>query len=786
MEADTIITQQEQEQDQQPRQQLETIIDTSQFEDFENGKQQQHHQSDTHHHDDHHGDEQPTGLPHKNQTFARRGEEVYFRDLNYYIKLNRPATTPQQQQTGADGETQKSSRIRTWFDTTYKSITAKFMRAKNRGVPTLEELENPSSYKKALREVSGYARPGEILCVMGPSGGGKTTFLHTLAGRAVYGTSQGTVLFGGAPRTKATRRRIGYVLQDDVFFSNLTVRETLWFTARVKLPESMSLEEKKHRVESVIKRLGLTRCADTLIGNQNSKERISGGERKRTSIAVELLQDPSILLLDEPTSGLDSNTALTVIKLLKEIASEGKTVITTLHQPSSAMFAEFDKLLLFAEGSVVYFGPGRDAVEYFASIGFPCPYGYNPADFFLELLTDEDLNGGRPIKQTLKDEWKKREELLLKDDPIVWHEPRNVKSFRESLLDGKDKVKKAISGTVDSVHRKVTKSLESADESSTSSEPSDDPERALGEAAALDSHDLGDRKYASSWWTQFKCLCERSFKQKRGDHWNWVLVTQTVVITTLVGIIFFRMNDNETSVASRQGFIFFGIVFWGFTGMFSSLFSLPAERALINKDRASATYCMSAYFLSKTLMEIPIEIIYPTFYSIVTYWMCNLNPDFGRFVVFMVVMLVNFVAAMGMGIACAALTMDFRKAQTLATCIMLGSLLSSGFYVAQSQLPDWISWIQWTSFLQYANVALLMNEFNGQTYACVPGANTEYSYGGTQCPVTADQIYAVRGINSELGFGFYFGMLVLFLFVMRALGYVFLRFLHVRHKAKVH
>ncbi|EME31812.1 ABC transporter, ATP-binding protein isoform 2 [Galdieria sulphuraria] len=255
-----------------------------------------------------------------------------------------------------------------------------------------------------LKNVSGLVRPGELLAVMGPSGGGKTTLLNALAGRANF-VPEGSILFDGKPRVADTRRKIGYVMQDDVFFTNLTVRQTLEITARLRLPRDVPHKQKMERVDYILQRLGLLRCQNTIIGDQFRKG-ISGGERKRTNIADVLLVEPSILILDEPTSGLDSNTALTVVRLLKELASEGRTVITTIHQPNSMMFAEFDKLLLLASGQTVYYGPAKEAVSYFSRLGYECPYGFNPADYFIALLTNEDFGQSEPIRQKLIDAWK--------------------------------------------------------------------------------------------------------------------------------------------------------------------------------------------------------------------------------------------------------------------------------------------------------------------------------------------------------------------------------------------
>lgn len=177
-----------------------------------------------------------------------------------------------------------------------------------------------------------------------------------------------------------------YVQQDDVLYSHQTVRETLDMAAQLRLHDASSKEERDALVTSLIAQLGLVKAQDTEIGNERVRG-VSGGERKRTNLGVELISDPSVIFLDEPTSGLDSFQAESVVHTLKKLASNGRTVFTSIHQPSSQIFAQFDQLLLLSEGQGMYFGPAKDAVAYFSGLSYRCPRHFNPADFFLDLLS---------------------------------------------------------------------------------------------------------------------------------------------------------------------------------------------------------------------------------------------------------------------------------------------------------------------------------------------------------------------------------------------------------------
>ena len=235
-----------------------------------------------------------------------------------------------------------------------------------------------------LRDIKSTFNPGEFVCLMGPSGAGKTTLLNTLAARA-GGFLIGSVrLNDRALEQKDMRMVMKYIPQDDTLFSALTPRETLTYTAKLRIPNQTD-QERDELVNNLMKRLGITRCADVVVGNELIKG-ISGGQKKRVSVAMELVTDPSVLFVDEATSGLDSQTAEDVVRILRDISRAGRTVICTIHQPSFDIFRMFDTLLLLQNGQVVYNGSVEESPAYFSEKGFPCAEWMNPADHFMKAL----------------------------------------------------------------------------------------------------------------------------------------------------------------------------------------------------------------------------------------------------------------------------------------------------------------------------------------------------------------------------------------------------------------
>ncbi|OMO62655.1 ABC transporter-like protein [Corchorus olitorius] len=239
--------------------------------------------------------------------------------------------------------------------------------------------------RSILNNITGMVSPGEILAILGPSGSGKSTLLNALAGRLTHTQGfSGTILANNKKPTKQIAKRTGFVTQEDVLYPHLTVRETLVFCSLLRLPTTLRRKDKVSIAETVLSELGLSKCENTIIGNTFIRG-ISGGERKRVSIAHEMLINPSLLILDEPTSGLDSTAAHRLVSTLASLAQKGKTIVTSMHQPSSRVYQMFDSVLVLSEGRSLYFGKATEAMPYFESVGFAPSFPMNPADFLLDL-----------------------------------------------------------------------------------------------------------------------------------------------------------------------------------------------------------------------------------------------------------------------------------------------------------------------------------------------------------------------------------------------------------------
>ena len=254
------------------------------------------------------------------------------------------------------------------------------------------------SNRKILDGISGHVKPGQVMAIMGASGAGKSTFLDILAGKDKKGTITGTTLVNGREVSdNEFRKVVGYVDQEDTLMPTLTAYETVLYSALLRLPREMSLEAKKYRTLETMQELGILGIKDMTIGSSGRSPRgviihgtkffighrsISGGEKRRVSIACELVTSPSILFLDEPTSGLDAYNAYNVVESLSSLARDyNRTVVLTIHQPRSNIVAMFDHLVLLAQGKTVYSGEFSKCHDYLERIGQPCPPGFNIADY---------------------------------------------------------------------------------------------------------------------------------------------------------------------------------------------------------------------------------------------------------------------------------------------------------------------------------------------------------------------------------------------------------------------
>ncbi|KAI7988036.1 ABC transporter G family member 14 [Camellia lanceoleosa] len=539
------------------------------------------------------------------------------------------------------------------------------------------DATSSSVEKTILNGLTGMVCPGEILAMLGPSGSGKTTLLTALGGR-LTGKLSGKITYNGQPFCGSIKRRTGFVAQYDVLYPHLTVAETLLFTALLRLPSSLAKVEKVQHVERVITELGLPRCRNSMIGGPLFRG-ISGGEKKRVSIGQEMLINPSLLLLDEPTSGLDSTTAQRILTTIKRLASGGRTVITTIHQPSSRLYHMFDKVVLLSEGCPIYYGPASTALEYFSSIGFPTSITINPADLLLDLA-----NGiGTDYKHTIEQGDNTDQER---------------KSVRDALISAYDK----------NISTRLKAELCSLEVNNYN----------LTKDASTRSN-VKPEQWCTSWWHQFKVLLLRGLRERRYEAFNKLRIFQVISVAVLGGLLWWHTPTSH--IDDRIAMLFFFSVFWGFYPLYNAVFTFPQERSMLIKERSSGMYRLSSYFLSRTVGDLPLELALPTAFTFIIYWMGGLKPNPVTFILSLLVVLYNVLVAQSLGLAIGAILMDVKQATTLASVTTLVFLIAGGYYI--QQIPPFIVWLKYLSYSYYCYKLLLGVQYNeNDYYECTNGA----------------------------------------------------------------
>ncbi|GFS86924.1 ABC transporter G family member 14 [Nephila pilipes] len=660
--------------------------------------------------------------------------------------------------------------------------------------------------KTILHDVFGMAKPGEMLAVMGPSGSGKTTLLNALSGRAKV--DSGVITLSGELLNKELRRRICYVLQQDIFMPNLTLRQTLKFCALLRLPSSMSTKAKMEYVDHLAGVLDLRHCLDThltaLVWLTLSPELIHLAEYSEMTPFV--MKSASI---QEPTTGLDSSSAYSLMMMLKQYAAEeSKTVVVTVHQPSSQIFHMFDRILLLCKGQVAYFGKEKNIIDFFTNIGLPIEPHYNPADFIMEQLKkgceiqEKIISAAQELRCTadypseLKDntvtdlvtpsfESQYRAIECPHCQMTMWQRMHarhhdNDPSTEEKLLwsVAKDPVISPpveLRVMVDDGHKITTVCSKKGDsvedeDSGRSSWWSD-----TGHSSIYDSREdhLYGPKWPASFWTQLRVLSQRNFIEGRRRMLSKLNWAQTFGLGIVSGLMWFQIERKEETIFDVKGWMFFSSTYWMLFALFEALVSFPPEREVINKERASGAYRLSAYYCAKMLGELPLMITLPTVFHIISYPLLGFTASY-TFLALWGFLLLSTIVAQSVGLFVGAACHDLQMSVTISSLYSLSTMLFGGYYA--STIPPWLSWLRYLSMVHYTFQAMQIVEFSGGSPVICAAENTLYvacrQENATFIP--PDDIINKGGEPLPL----WANTLVLFLFllVFRLLGYLSLRF----------
>ncbi|KAF5280006.1 hypothetical protein FQA39_LY05387 [Lamprigera yunnana] len=494
--------------------------------------------------------------------------------------------------------------------------------------------------KEILHGIHGRFLPGKLIAIMGPSGAGKSTLLDVLSGYRISGIT-GIVYTNGTERNLNAFRRLScYITQDNRLQELLTVKENMMIVADLKLGPNVSIHKKEIIIKEILDTLGLE---DTL---STRTDRLSGGQKKRLSIALELIDNPLVMFLDEPTTGLDSSSCSQCVKLLQQLARQGKTIVCTIHQPSATLFHLFDLVYVVAEGSCLYQGTSQNLVPYLESINLPCPQYHNPADYVIELACGEHGND--------------KVEVMV----AASNNGRNYRWFDSAqLLPSLGKLKETYKNTNE---KKKNVQLQS-----------------------------------TSQWNQLKVLLRRGYiKAKRDVTLTYMRIIVNILVGLLFGVLYWQAGNHGGKVLDNYNLLFSVLIHQMMSPMMLMILTFPSEMSVLTKEHFNRWYSLKMYYTSLCLVDIPISVFCCIVFSIITYYMTGQPLQWNRFLMFTILSMLIVFVAQSFGLIVGAV-FNVVNGTFMGPCLSVPMMMFAGFGVTLRDLPSYLRWGTYISYLRY-------------------------------------------------------------------------------------
>lgn len=523
-----------------------------------------------------------------------------------------------------------------------------------------------------LKNLSGEFRAGELTAIMGLSGAGKSTLMDVLAGFITSGVT-GNIMVNSKTRNLSEFRRLSaYIMQNDNLQPLLTVQEAMNVAAELKL--TASHQQKKQKIEQILITMSLDACRHTRTGQ------LSGGERKRLAIALELLNCPPILFLDEPTSGLDSVTSKYCITLLKQLAKSGQTVICSIHQPSASLLNMVDHLYVVADGSCVYTGSTQNLVPYLSSLGLQCPTHYNPADYLMEICNGDY---GKHVPGLI--------DAIENGKNNAWRSTSNVTTANRQ----EEVIALNVMASFQALRQRPPMAADYA------------PRRKSSE-------------YATNFWKQLIVLLKRNtIRLSRDKVLTFTRLSMHFVIALLVGTIYFQIGQDAVYVLDNFNLLFFNIMFLMFSAFSATVTTFPLELPIIMREHFNRWYKLHSFYLANKLADIPIQLTAISLYILIVYYMSDQLLELRRFCMYTLMCCAVSIVAQTFGLLVGT-GMKVQHGMIFGPLTILPFLIFSGFFVQFRHAHPYLRWLFHLSFLKYGfeGVMIAIYGYNRPKLAC--------------------------------------------------------------------
>ncbi|KAL0267307.1 UNVERIFIED_CONTAM: hypothetical protein PYX00_009618 [Menopon gallinae] len=508
--------------------------------------------------------------------------------------------------------------------------------------------------KEILKGVSGLFKAGELTAIMGPSGAGKSTLLNVLAGYTSRG-AKGRICINGKERnpnnTEEFRRFSCYIQQDDYLRMELKVCEAMMYTADLKLGCSMSRQKKKEQIIELLNMLGLSHCWET------PTQGLSGGQKKRLSVALELISNPPIIFLDEPTTGLDSSSCSQCVSLLKFLAQQGRTVVCTIHQPSALLFEMFDHLYALSAGQCIYSGKVNRLLPYLEEMNLVCPKYHNPADFLLDVAVGEYGADYNTLVEKAKNHLKTNAEKEVKE--IAYENDENTK-------------------------------LMSVNNNNNDFEKMEDE-------SELPVPKIHPANYLVQFWLLF---CRRLLMIRRKPGNILVRAAAHLLIALLFGYIYAGVGVKATTVLANYCYLYGSNLFVVYTGKMSVMLLFPLEFYVVTREHFNRWYKLGPYYASMLLFEIPFQILSCYLYLPLSFYLTGQPLEWYRFWYFSIMITISSLAAQGFGFLLGVTTP--KKIAVFLGPVLACLLSVFGFCLRLADTPTEFRWLYFISYFRAA------------------------------------------------------------------------------------
>jgi ABC-type multidrug transport system ATPase subunit len=500
--------------------------------------------------------------------------------------------------------------------------------------------------KNILDDVSADLPCGTLTAIIGGSGSGKTSLLNQMSGRMKGNriSTSGRTLFNGSEDISSIKS--AYVIQQDILLPTLTVRETLTYAAQLRLPSSVTQAERKQLVEEVIAELSLKEAAETRIGNHAHKG-CSGGEKRRTSLGVQLLSNPSLLWLDEPTTGLDSTSAYQVVKTLQNLARQGRTIIVTIHQPRSEIWSLFDNVILLTRGSPAYAGSAKDCLDYFAKLGHEMPPFTNPAEHLIDVVSVDNRS----------EEAEAVAEERVQHIKAAWRQHCGDRLGEKYQQNG---------------------------------------------VAVPDEHNPKTLPQGhSGMLQQIRVLTSRTWVVTIRDPMGMFgSLLEAISMAIITGWIFLHVDGSLSGIRSRQGALYNAAALQGYLILLFETYRLTDDIQLFDEEARQGVVSIPAFLISRRFARFFIEDLpVPLIFSVIYYFMVGFRADGGQFLTFFSVILLEHYIAVCFAMVCVAISRNFAGASLVANLAYTLQSMACGYFIQSNTIPIYVRWTKWTAYV---------------------------------------------------------------------------------------